>query len=131
MEVDPTIFEEILTYQRLRFPGWPQQPVVEHTFKTDISRYFYSLTAGFEAPEIQNEPTTVTFRDHTRIADSFAEFAATMVRGGLTVDLLESDIEGDKTARDLEEEGSLAKSRWLMEQRNLDKLKTEFDRITG
>ena len=54
-----------------------------------------------------------------------------MVRGGLTVDLLEVDIQGENTARDLEEDGSLAKTRWLMEQRNLDKLKTEFERVTG
>ena len=126
LEVDPLLFEEILIYQKLRFPDWPQQLVVEYTFQTNIPRYFHSLAAGHEAPLIENKQTTVIFRDHMRKADSFAEFAAVMVRGGLTVDLLEQEIHTDSIE---DQDETLVKIRREMEQRNLDKLSVEYQKL--
>ena len=131
LEVDSFVFDEIIIYQNHRFPSWPQQEIVEHTFQTNIPKYFHRLVTGIEPIPLKKEPTAVKFRDHIRKAASFADFAAIMVRGGLTVDLLEADIQGEKTARDKDDEGSLAKTRWQMEQRNLDKLKSEYDRVTA
>ena len=126
LEVDPLLFEEILIYQKLRFPDWPQQLVVEYTFQTNIPRYFHSLAGGHEAPLIENKQTTVIFRDHMRKADSFAEFAAVMVRGGLTVDLLEQEIHTDSIE---DQDETLFKIRREMEQRNLDKLSVEYQKL--
>jgi len=125
IEVDKSIFEEVLTFQKLSFQGWPQKEVVHHAFSLNIQEYFRCLTLGLAAPEIKTEPTMVTFKDHARKVETFAEFAATLVRGGLTVDLLKAEV-GDGQ---YEESDELAKMRWEMEQRNLDKLKLEFKKL--
>ncbi|MDA2932845.1 hypothetical protein MYX82_00725 [Acidobacteria bacterium AH-259-D05] len=130
LKVDPLVFKEVMIYQKLRFPGWPQKSVDGYLFQTNIPEYFHALTAGLKVPLIQRRPTDVIVRDHVRKVDSLAEFAAILVRGGLTVDLLEVDIQGAKTARDKEEE-TLGKSRWQMEQRSLDKLEVEFDKLAN
>jgi putative methyltransferase len=126
LPVDMVVFDEVMTFQKLSFQGWPQQPVVHHVFTTNVQEYFRCLTLGLDAPEIKAEPTMVTFSDHARKVETFAEFAATLVRGGLTVDLLKAEVgEG----QDYDENDELAKIRWEMEQRNLDKLKSEFEKL--
>ena len=129
LEINESLFEEILIYQNLRFPGWPQQSVVEHTFQTNIPRYFQLLTDGHKAPLIQNEQMTVSFRDHMRKVDSFAGFAASMVRGGLTVDLCEQEIHDKDSGRRKSE--TLANIRREMEQKNLDKLSSEYQKLAS
>ena len=127
LDVSESIFAEVLTYQKLSFQGWPQQPVQYHTFQTNIQDYFCCLTIGQKPPQIQFSPITVTFKDHTRKVGNFSEFAATLVRGGLTVDLLKADTENGQK----DEGNDLAKIRWTMEQRNLDKLKLEFGKLAN
>ena len=61
-----------------------------------------------------------------RKADSFAEFAAVIVRGGLTVDLLEQEIHTDSIE---DQDETLVKIRREMEQRNLDKLSVEYQKL--
>ena len=129
LEINESLFEEILIYQNLRFPGWPQQSVVEHTFQTNIPRYFQLLTDGHKAPLIQNEQMTVSFRDHMRKVDSFAGFAASMVRGGLTVDLCEQEIHDKDSGRRKSE--TLANIRREIEQKNLDKLSSEYQKLAS
>ncbi len=126
LEVDALIFEEILIYQKMRFPVWPQKATDEYLFKTAIPNYFQVLTAGLEAQAVEKIPTAVIFKDHERKVETSVEFAAILVRGGLTVDLLSADIQGADRPRD---EDELARLRWEMEQRSLDKLKVELDHL--
>lgn len=128
-DVDPLIFEEVLIYQKMRFQGWPQKPTDEYHFQTNIPEYFLALTAGSEAPPIQNKPISVIFQDHERKVDTLAEFVAILVRGGLTVDLLAANIQDMETTKSMEEE-ILFEKRILMEQTGLDKLKLEFDKLS-
>ena len=115
-----------MTFQRLSFQGWPQQSIVHHMFTTNVQEYFRCLTLGLNVPEILIQPTTVTFTDHAREVENFAEFAATLVRGGLTVDLLKAEASNESC----DESDDLAMMRRDMEQRNLVKLKLEFEKLT-
>jgi len=128
IKVNEEVLTEVFRYQKARFPGWLKNPEEEFDFSYNLPEYFFRLTEGLEKPEITKRTNTVRVRDHRRDFSSFAEFAATLVRGGLTVDLLE--VEFEEAAKVLEgEKKFFFKSRRSMEQRNIDKLKAEFDRI--
>jgi len=129
LQVNELAFEEILVYQKLRFPSWPQKDVVEHTFNTTVALYFESLTSGGQALEIEEEQLHVIFKDHRRKSDSFAEFAASMVRGGLTVDLLEEEIKNRGSASGGQDNLSIIRRE--MEQRGLNKLNSEYKKVAS
>jgi len=126
LDIDAFVFDEVMTFQKLSFQGWPQQAIVHHAFRTNIQEYFRCLTLGLNAPEILIQPSTVIFTDHARKVETFAEFAATLVRGGLTVDLLKAEAANGSC----DESDDLAMIRRDMEQRNLDKLRLEFEKLT-
>lgn len=126
LDINAFVFDEVMTFQKMSFPGWPQEGIVNYTFKTNIQEYFRCLTLGLNPPVILAQPTVVTFTDHARKVETFAEFAATLVRGGLTVDLLKAETENGAC----DEPNELAIIRRDMEQRNLDKLKLEFEKLT-
>ena len=69
------------------------------------------------------------FKDHRRKSDSFAEFAASMVRGGLTVDLLEEEIKNRGSASGGQD--NLSSIRREMEQRSLNKLNSEYKKVAS
>ncbi len=126
ISINPIIFEEVILYQKIRFPGWPLRMCASYFFKTNIPEYFQKLVDGLEAPKIVQASMAVTVKDHERDAKSFADFAATLVRGGLTVDLLDIEL---PQYREQEDKHMLHELRKQMEQRNIDKLKTEFVKV--
>jgi hypothetical protein len=84
---------------------------------------------GEKGPCIVKKPLTITVRDHHRDFKCFREFAATLVRGGLTVDLLDVTFE-DANIQDISQERDAYTKRREMEQNSIKKLKQEYDKIS-
>ncbi len=126
LPVDEETLDEVIEYQKLRFPSWPVRDRREYEFKTNIPEYFECLTNGYDVPAIEKKTVPLTVKDLRRDTQTFPEFAATLVRGGLTVDLLEVNLPNFQRPADKEK---LYRIRRDMEQRSIDKLKSEFGRL--
>ena len=86
---------------------------------------------GLETPDLKYEPMSVRVSDHSRNSETFIEFAATLVRGNMTVDTLEAEIISSNTHPKKAPDSIFGNfGRRAVEQAHIHKVSEEFEKLT-
>ena len=133
LKPDSMELDDVFKYQKARMPAWPISQERRFQFNTSIPEYFELLTSGLEPEDIVTKKLTLCIEGLDRSPGSFQEFAATLVRGSLAVDLLNIRIEQGWAPAEHQDslkriDRSLRK-RHLIEQNSINKLKHEFRKL--
>ncbi len=133
IETEPIILDDVFKYQKARMPAWPVSRERRVQFITSIPEYFELLTSGATPKKIVTKKLTLCVEDLERPADSFQEFAATLVRGSLAVDLLRTHMEQGwdslELQKTLSKKESFVRERRRIEQNSINKLNDEFRKL--
>ena len=129
VQLDNEVLCDVMQYQKMRFPSWPLPPLESRKFSTNIPLYFDALLANSSIPQIIKQNLVVNTIPSHYSYESYSDYAATIVRGGLAVDLL--DIEIVDTCKGSDEIVKSYKNvRQEIERRNTKKLMSEYEKVT-
>ena len=98
-------------------------------FSTNVPIFFEKLTSGQTTIPITYNNIDIVVVDHNRPSKDLTEFAATLVRGSLAVDLLRVDILNDTTRDTAPLDRYLERRK--VEEINLAKLHDEYKKLTS
>lgn len=129
--IQEAFLDDLIVYQQVMMPSWPIKHGKIFNFKTNIPEYFQCLVHGLETPDLKYEPMSVRVSDHSRNSETFIEFAATLVRGNMTVDTLEAEIISSNTHPKKAPDSIFENSgRRAIEQAHIHKVAEEFEKLT-